>query len=165
MQGKEPLKVASSLNQLLQTVREAVGAVEPSRYRSWSEKLAGKSFGGHGVRHHAEALVLIRRSLGDPNDADFFARVQTLEVLRAALTPLDDGALVAVGVAEWRVSNPEIHRAAALQQHKARIDATCSTLGVSIDQVDGGHELLVTGESPVLAFVRLNLATKFSSAA
>ena len=161
-QGKDPLKVASALAEDFQGTQNAVGALEPSRYRSWTEKLVGKSFGGHGVRYHAEALVLIRRALGD---ADFFTRVQMLETLRANLAPLDDGSLLTVGVAKWCVSNTEIHRNAALQLHKARIDAACETLGVAIEEVDGSHELVVTSVSPVVAYVQLNLTTKFSSVA
>lgn len=161
-QGKEPLAVATSLASLFRSTQDVAGVLEPTRYRSWTEKLAGKSFGGHGVRHHAEALVLIRRSL---ESADFFERVQLLETIRAALAPHNDGSFVAVGSAEWRVSNPEVHRKAALDLHKERVDSSCEAFGVSIEQVSGSHELTVEYVNPVLAYVQLNLAIQLASAA
>lgn len=161
-QGKEPLSVASSLADRFRSTEALVGAMEPARYRSWTEKLAGKSFGGHGVRHHAEALVLVRRTLGT---TDFFERVQLLETLRGALAPINDGSIVAVGVPKWSVSNPEAHRDAVLRLYKERVDASCQALGVSIDEVSGSHELVVECVSPVVAHVQLNLTIQFSSAA
>ncbi|MFK8002998.1 MAG: hypothetical protein AB8H86_25740 [Polyangiales bacterium] len=161
-QGKEPLDVAAGLAERFRSTQQLVGAMEPARYRSWTEKLAGKSFGSHGVRHHAEALVLLRRALGG---ADFFERVQLLETLRGVLAPINDGSAVAVGIPEWRVSSPEAHREAALRLHKERVDVSCATLGVTLGEVSGSHDLVVECASPVLAYVRLNLTIQLSSAA
>lgn len=155
-----PLEAARELSEHFRSTQHVVGALDPSRYRSWTEKLAGKSFRGHGVRHHAEALVLVRRSL---NDADFFERVQVLETLRATLEPFDDGKTLAVGVAEWRVSNPEQYRAAAITQHKERVHASCEAFGVSIENVSGPQELIVECVNPVVATIQLDLAIKLSA--
>lgn len=159
--GKEPLSVAASLAERFRSIQGFADELTPSRYRSWTEKLAGKSFGGHGVRYHAEALVLARRTL---NTVDFFERVRILETLRDALAPFDDDSFVAVGVAEWCVSNPELHRDAVLRLHQERVHASCEAFGVPVASVNGPCELAVENVSPVLSYVQLNLAFQLAAA-
>lgn len=159
--GKEPLAVAASLAERFRSLQNFADELKPARYRSWTEKLAGKSFGGHGVRYHAEALVLARRTL---NTLDFFERVRILETLRTDLIPFDDASFVTLGAAEWRVSNPELHREAVLRLHQKRVHDSSVAFGVPVAAVSGPYELVVENVSPVLSYVQLNLAFQLAAA-
>ncbi len=161
-----PSDLPEQIAALQQRMASAVGpdaSVELAGYRSWTEKLGGKSLFGRGVRYVARATG--RVCLPMAPDADFLQRTRAVEAVRATVETLSDevGAAIQVGECAFRVSDAEQHRPAVLAQLQQRLTAACPAFGLAVERLDLGSELTVDVRGPALARIRMPVTAVLGS--
>lgn len=143
------------VRQAVDTVAAAASSasVEMVGYRSWTEKLAGKSLFGAGVRSAAQATGRIVLPLAEADD--LFARITAVESLRARLQAVDMGEVeFEFGECEYTVRDRERHRPAAIEALRRHIDA--STGGLEVARIELDPTLSVEVQGPTEAHVELS---------
>jgi exoribonuclease R len=131
----------------------ALGQVEVSGYRSWTEKLAGKGLFGSGIRSNAQASGCIVLALSE--DDDLYARIAAVEALRARLEEVSlDEVAFEFGACEYSVRNREQHRAAVVEALQRHIEASAGSMRVV--QVELDPTLTVDVQGPTRAHLGLS---------
>ena len=156
--GATPNDAAGSVASHARALSEQIGTeaiVEMRQYASWTEKLAGKSLRGATVRQHAKGKLHVRRDFAA--EVDFVERVQALENLRTLLAVLDQESEIAVGAAQWCISDPESYREAAIRELSAKLKVASDAFDTSSFELRGTHALQVNVVGPTSAFIEVDI--------
>lgn len=150
-------KLRQVVSGLQKKAGEAVTIVT-QKFSSHEESAASKTVFGRQRSYRVESTLMVMLPLA--GELDYWARVEKVEALRAALDD-GEGDAVRVGPPEYQVEHREAHFAAAVARIHSRAHAAAAELGMVVEQLELSPAIQVHVVGPAEARVRIEVTATF----